>query len=110
MAFGLGEVILGAVATALTVSVLFGLDVVENQIQVWRTTAKFEIEMIPSPDLNRAIKRRVRELGLYQRSWQLNKTADGFVGILEVTGPESNLDELQKTLMHEDGVKALVRL
>jgi putative Mg2+ transporter-C (MgtC) family protein len=110
MAFGAGAFAIGTVATLLTIGVLFGLSFVEEVVANWRTTAKFELVMEPSPELNRAVKKRVRELGLYRRSWRISKTSDGFAGYLEVTGPEWALDELHKRLMLEDGVTSLVRL
>ncbi len=109
-ALGAGDFILAGVATALTAGVLFGLSVAEDAIATWRTTARFHIEMDPSPELNKAIKRRVRELGIYRRSWRVSKTPEGFVGFLKVIGPEHKLVELQKTLMSEPGVKLLRRL
>lgn len=110
MAFGSGEFLLGTVATALAAGVLLGLSHVEEYIANWRTTAKFQLDMVPSPELNRAIKQRVRELGLYRKSWRISKTPEGFTGFLVVVGPEGQLDRLQKALMAEEGVKSLVRL
>ncbi|MGD8451068.1 MAG: MgtC/SapB family protein [Phycisphaerae bacterium] len=110
MAFGSGAFVLGAVATVLTAGVLFGLAVVEARIAAWRTTAKFLIEMKPEPEVRQVVKRRVRELGLQRREWRVSKTPDGFTGFLEVTGPESRLDRLYKTIMAEEGVESLERL
>ena len=110
MAFGAGEFLFGTLTTLLTIAVLFGLSIAEKRIATWRSTAKFQIEMIPSPELTKAIKDLLRELGLDRRSWRVNKMQDGFVGFLKVTGPERKLDELQKRLMAETGVISLQRL
>lgn len=110
MTFGSGSFILGTVATVLTVGVLFGLSFVENWIAAWRTTAKFMIEMKPEPEVRQMVKRRVRELGLQRRAWRVSKTPDGFTGFLEVTGPESRLGKLYKTIMAEEGIESLERL
>ena len=58
MAFGAGQFALGSVVTLLTAGALLGLSYVEDTIANWRTTAKFQVEMEPSPELNRAIKQR----------------------------------------------------
>jgi len=110
MAFGAGHFGLGIVATALTILGLFGLSIVEEHLANWRTTAKFQIEMEPSTEISRMIKQRVRELGLYRKSWQVSKTPDGFTGFLEIIGPEKQLEEFQKSVMAEPGVKSLERL
>ena len=109
MAFGVGRFVLGVVATVLTIFGLFGLSFVEERVAHWRTTAKIQIEMLPSLELNRAIKQRVRELKLHRKSWRVSKTPDGFVGFLEVIGPEKLLEELQNGIMSEPGVKSLER-
>ena len=110
MAFGAGAFLLGAVATLLTVGVLFGLAAVEEVIATWHSTARFHIEMQPSAELNQAVKQIIREVGLYRRAWRINKTPDGYVGFLKVIGPERKIRQLQNKLMLEGGVKSLQRL
>ncbi|MFH1748784.1 MAG: MgtC/SapB family protein [Planctomycetota bacterium] len=110
MALGAGEYLLGSIATVMTVGVLFGLSFVEEAIANWRTTAKFQIVMEPSPELNSAIKQHVRKMGLYRKAWRISKAPEGFVGFLKVIGPEQKLLELQKQLILEEGVKSLQRL
>jgi putative Mg2+ transporter-C (MgtC) family protein len=110
MAFGSGEFLLGSAATLLSAGVLLGLSWVEELVATWRTTANLQIEMEPSPELSRAIKADVRELGLYRKSWRVNKVEGSFIGFLEVVGPDSKVDELYKKLMAEPGVKSLQRL
>ena len=63
----------------LTTGVLFSLSYVEDALATWRTTAELHIEMDPSPELSRALKQRVRELGLYRRSWRVSRISEGFV-------------------------------
>ena len=110
MAFGAGQYLLGTVVTLLATGVLFALSLAEDRIAAWRTTAKFFIDMEPSPELSKAIKMWVRELGLHRSAWDVSKTADGFTGYLEVVGPEPKLDELQNRIMAENEVKSLRRL
>lgn len=110
MAFGAGQFLIGAVATLLSVLVLIGLSVAEERIANWRSTAKFQIEMQPSAELSKAIKARVREAGLYRKSWQVSKLRDGYAGFLEIIGPEYKIDQLQNKLMAEPGIKSLRRL
>jgi putative Mg2+ transporter-C (MgtC) family protein len=110
MAFGAGALVLGWVATLLSLAVLLGLGVLEGRLVRWRTTAKFQIEMEPSPELSHNIKRHLQELGLPRRSWRVSKVRGSFSGFLVTMGPDSRLDELQNRLMAEPGVISLVRL
>jgi hypothetical protein len=90
--------------------VLLGLGVLEGRLVRWRTTAKFQIEMEPSPELSHNIKRHLQELRLPRRSWRVSKVRGSFSGFLVTMGPDSRLDELQNRLMAEPGVISLVRL
>ncbi len=110
MAFGAGAFAMGTVATLLSLGVLLGLERVETALARWRTTAKFHIEMIPSPELNHAIKQHLRDLDLPRRSWRISKTRHAFTGLLVTVGPEAQLEELQNRIMAEEGVRSLVRL
>jgi putative Mg2+ transporter-C (MgtC) family protein len=110
MAFGAGALALGSVATLLSLGVLVGLGMLEDRLVRWRTTAKFHIEMEPSPVLNRAIKQHLLELGLPRRTWRVSKRRGAFIGYLVTMGPESRLEELQNRIMAEPQVTALVRL
>jgi putative Mg2+ transporter-C (MgtC) family protein len=110
VAFGAGALVLGWVVTVLSLGVLSGLGIVEDRLVRWRTTAKFQIEMEPSPDLSRNIKQHLRELDLPRRTWRVSKVHGSFSGFLVTIGPESRLEELQNRIMAEPGVTSLVRL
>jgi putative Mg2+ transporter-C (MgtC) family protein len=109
MAFGAGALVLGGVATLLSLGVLLGLGFAESRVARWRTTAKFQIKMEPSPELSRAIKQHLRELDLPRRTWRISKVQGAYTGYLVTVGPEQRLEELQKRIMAEPGVISLVR-
>ncbi len=110
MAFGSGHYVVGIFTTLLSLGALLGLGLVEDALERWRTTGKYQIDIDQSAELSRRIDEYVREFGLRRRSWRVSKHAHGYTGVLVAFGPRERLDALQRRLMAEPGVLSLVRL
>ena len=110
MAFGAGAYMLGTVSALLVTTVLIGLSYAEDRISHWRTAAHFEFRLDASLEVVDQIKRRIRESGIYCRSWTITKADEGFTVHANLIGPEDRLEKLQTEMIAEPHVTSLRRL
>ncbi len=110
MALGAGEFVLGAVGTALTAGVLFGLGAVEARLADWRTVARFEVELDLSAHAGDVIERLARQAGVRWKTFSVSKTPEALVGRFRAEGPAVRLKALQRALLLEEKIIAVRRL
>jgi putative Mg2+ transporter-C (MgtC) family protein len=110
MALGAGHYFIGAAATAMAVTVLFGLSFVESLIARLYTTEQLHIKTDRSAEIVAAVERAIVDSRLRCTSRVFEKTLDGFSFDVRLMGRAGAIEALVRKLIVDERVRSLKRM